>query len=214
MAKRNFKSFSNLAISLDGKIVDPNTPSKMLGTAYDRKTMQVLRAKADVVIVGATTLKVMRHPVKKMVNAVISASGVLPSDLPFWDDPKVIRFVFTTAAGYPKAVESSRGRAFVVLAGEAEVDPVKVFERLLDSGLSQILIEGGGETMALFLKASLIQELFVTLTPRILGGRESPTLVGGDEALNPWKALSLIKSKRVKDELYLQYKVKGAQSKI
>jgi riboflavin-specific deaminase-like protein len=214
MAPKSFKSFSNLAISLDGKIADPAHPSKMLGTALDRKTMQVIRARADVVVFGASTLKAAQKPIKKIVNAVISASGDLPADLPFWDDPKVIRFVFTTARGYARVVESSRGRAFVVLAGQSEIDPEKVFQRLLDSDLTRILVEGGGETLALFLGASLVQEMHVTLTPRLIGGRSSPTLVGGDGVLSPWGSLQLLKTKRVRDEVYLHYRVKGAKTKV
>lgn len=221
-SKQKFVSFSNLAISLDGKIVDPAHPQVMLGTAYDRKLMQVIRAKADVVIFGASTLKASRQAVRvkvsknrpQIVNAVISASGKLPADLPFWDDPKVIRFVFTTGAGYAAAVESCKGRAFVVLAGQDVLDPRLVFKRLLDSGLKRILVEGGGETMALFLGASLVQELYVTLTPKILGGRTSPTLVGGDKVLDPQPRLGLLRSKKVGDELYLHYKVKGAQTTV
>ncbi len=214
MAAKPFKSFSNLAISLDGKIVDPAHPAVMLGTPLDRKSMQSIRARADVVIIGAATLKASKKPIKKLVNAVVSTSGDLPSDLPFWDDPKVIRFVFTTSGGYAKAVESSKGRAFVVLAGDKKIEPDRIVARLLESGLSRILIEGGGETMALFLKASLVQEMFVTLTPRILGGRTTPTLVGGDLVLEPTKSLQLLKSKRIRDEVYLHYKVKGAKTKV
>jgi 5-amino-6-(5-phosphoribosylamino)uracil reductase len=214
MAQKSFKSFSNLAISLDGKIADPAMPEKMLGTALDRRMMKVIRAKADVVIFGATTLRASRCSIKNLVNVVVSASGNLEPDLPFWNDPKVIRFVFTTAEGYARAVESSRGRAFVVLAGQAEIDPSLIIKRLLESGLSRILVEGGGETMALFFNHSLIQEMYVTLTPRIIGGRDAPTLVGGGSVLDPWKSLKLLKIKRVGDELYLHYKVKSAQTKI
>lgn len=224
MAKANskFKSFSNLAISLDGKIADPSEPEKMLGTAYDRKMMQVIRAKADVVIFGASTLKASKVPVKiktsskrpQIVNAVISASGNLPKGIPFWNDPKVIRFVFTTAKGYAKAVESSGGRAFVVTCGEDCIDPKRVISRLLESGLTKILVEGGGETMELFLKEKLLQELYVTLTPRILGGRTSPTLVGGDKVIKPWPALKLLSSKRAGEEIYLNYQVKGSKTSV
>lgn len=220
--KSTFVSFSNLAISLDGKIADPTYPNKMLGTSLDRKTMQVIRAKADVVIFGASTLKVMKHAVKiktskaraQIVNAVISASGDLPADLPFWDDKAVLRFVFTTARGYQKAVRASQGRAFIVIAGQENLEAKRVVERLLESGLRRILVEGGGETMSLFLSQGLLQELYVTLTPRILGGRASPTLVGGDAPLAPWGSLALLKAKRVRDELYLHYRVKGAETKV
>jgi len=59
------------------------------------------------------------------------------------------------------------------------------------------------------LKANLLKELYVTMTPRILGGRRNPSLVGGEDTL--WKNLELLKQRRVKNEIYLHYKVKGAK---
>jgi 5-amino-6-(5-phosphoribosylamino)uracil reductase len=213
--------FSNLAISLDGKIADARTPKKALGTPLDRKTMDVIRLGADVVVVGAGTLRA--HPqvafartgtktgYRKPANAVVTASGDLDPSWPFWDAPDVVRFVFTTEKGYARAVEAARDRAFVVKAGAAgRVEPARILERLKASRLENVLVEGGGELMAEFCRDRLLQELYVTLTPWILGGRDNPTLVGGT-GLESWLPLKLVKSKKVKEEIYLHYKVKGAR---
>ena len=58
-----------------------------------------------------------------------------------------------------------------------------------------------------FLKPNLIDELHLTLTPRVLGGREAPTLVeglgfDGSAVLN----FKLARAKRLGDELYLTYR--------
>ena len=211
------KVFSNLAISLDGKIADPAVPHKMLGSPEDRRRMDVIRKKADVVIFGATTLRAMKKCVKvkkskvPLANAVVTASGKLDPDLSFWNDKDVIRFVFTTAKGEAEALLNSQDRAFVVVVGEKEINPEIVLRRLKESGFENILIEGGGETMALFLAKKLIQELFVTLTPWILGGRSSPTLVGGDGCLAPWLRLKKLRADWKQEDLFLHYQVKGAR---
>jgi len=218
MAKKVFNTFSNLAISLDGKIADPAHPQKMLGTACDRKVMQDVRKKAQVVLFGASTLKATGKGAHisgqkgALVNGVITASGKLPKNIEFWKDPKTIRFVFTTREGYANAVDSSGGRAFVVECGKKFLNADLIIKRLLDSGYKDILIEGGGQTMALFLEASLLQHMFVTITPRLLGGETPPTLVSGDKLL--WKNLELVELKRVKNELFTKYRVKGAKIKL
>jgi len=204
--------FSNLAISLDGKIASRREPARALGTVLDRKTMHILRAQAQAVIVGAGTMKAHPLPLRikgskqKLVNVVVTASGRLPADAPFWEAKDVTRFVFTTERGFEAALRASRDRAFVIPLGGAKVDLAQALGRLQESGITQILVEGGGELMAAFLEAGLLDELYVTLTPWIVGGTANPTLVGG-KGLPQWRGLRLNKSRRVKNELYLHYSV-------
>jgi riboflavin-specific deaminase-like protein len=209
--------FSNLAISVDGKIADKRDPRKPLGTVLDRKTMDVLRARCDAIVIGANTLRVHPDPLKNRAklkrppaNVIISGSGDLDPGLPFWNHKDTIRFVFTSKRGFEKALYAARDRAFVIEAGEEKVDLRRVLERLKESGMKRVLVEGGGGLMAEFLEARLLHEMFVTVTPWALGGTENPTLVQGP-GLTKWAPLKLLKCRKVKDELYLQYRVKGAR---
>ncbi len=211
--------FSNLAISLDGKIADANLPSKALGTPFDRQMMQKIRQDADLILVGAGTLRA--HPramkIKKKLsskkaqptNAVVTASGILDSRWPFWSDDSVIRIIFTTSEGMSRALESCQDRALVFDVGEEKINFKKVFQKLKELNYKSVLVEGGGELMAGIIAEDLLHELYVTLTPRIVGGRSNPSLVGGAAAL--WKNLELLKLKRVKDEMYFHYKMKGSK---
>ena len=209
--------FANLAVSLDGKIADLSDPKRLLGTSFDRQNMEVLRRQCDAIIVGANTLRAHSDPMrlrkkthKHPANVLLSGSGKVLSDARFWEHIDVMRFVFTTELGFKAAQAATNDRAFVIAAGKSHINPVAVLMRLKASGYKSVLVEGGGEVVATFLEAKLLQELYVTLTPWCIGGRENPTLVGGAQALLPWTALKLQSSKRRKDELYLHYKIKGA----
>jgi 5-amino-6-(5-phosphoribosylamino)uracil reductase len=213
--------FSNLAVSLDGKIADRQQPRHALGTPLDRKTMGVIRAQSDVIVIGANTLRASPHTMRvpkglakrsgrQPANAVVSASGNLDPDWKFWQDPEVVRFVFTTERGWKQACEAAQERAFVVKAGQDQVEIPRLLERLKKSGLERVLVEGGGELVSRFLEARCLHEMYVTLTPWLLGGRENPSLVGG-AGLSPWAGLKVLKSKRVGQEFYFHYKVKGAR---
>jgi len=208
------KVFTNLAISLDGKIADLKFPGKPLGTTHDRKTMQHLRAKCDAIVLGAKTLRAEPDPMrfkgkkKQPVNVIVSGSGNLPARCKFWNHEDAVRLVFTTKAGYKKAFQAAKDRALIYVVGAKTVSMKKVFQQLKKCGLKNILVEGGGELMASCLKENLIHELNITLCPWIIGGRGNPTLVGGDRALIPWKSLKLDRVRKVKNELYLKYKVK------
>lgn len=208
--------FSNLAISLDGKIADRHHPEKAFGTAYDRRLMKTIREKADVVVFGAETLRVSKKAIKVknkksgkyIVNCVVSASGQLDANLEFWQDPNIIRFVFTTDQAYKKLLKVSADRAFIVSTGMNYINPNKIIERLVQSSLSNILVEGGGTLMRSFVEANLIDEYYLTLTPWLIGGASNPSLIGGEDTMLPWKKLKLLNHKKVQDEIYLHYKSK------
>ena len=50
---------------------------------------------------------------------------------------------------------------------------------LAGRGVGTLLCEGGGELCAQLFAARAVDELYLTLVPRILGGARAPTLVGG-----------------------------------
>ncbi|MEO5666438.1 MAG: dihydrofolate reductase family protein [Bdellovibrionota bacterium] len=212
--------FSNFAVSLDGRIADRGAPSKPLGTPLDRKTMQTIRKMCDVVVVGAGTLRAHPHSMKltgrlpshrkQPANVIVSGNADFDPTWDFWKDDSVVRIVFTTQHSLAKAVEASRDRALVFAAGQGKkVEMPKVFEKLKALGFKNVLVEGGGELMSDVMAAGLLQELYVTLTPWILGGRHNPSMVMGDETL--WTRLELKKQRKLGQEIYLHYRVKGAR---
>jgi 5-amino-6-(5-phosphoribosylamino)uracil reductase len=82
-----------------------------------------------------------------------------------------------------------------------------VVQHLSDRGVQRLLIEGGGQIMWDFVSLNLIDEFHVTLTPRILGGAEAPTLVDG-LGFKKQKSLKLklIQCRAIGDELFLTYR--------
>lgn len=212
--------FSNLATSLDGKIATRGRELFHLGTPADRKQMQVLRKKADVIVMGASTLRTHQAfcPVfgakKQPVNALISSNleGISPI-WPFFLNPLHRRILFIT-----KPLKPSRRKEFEKTSEVVELrDPARtpgarpIAEQILaaleDRGLNQVLVEGGGGIMWDFVSQNLIHEYHITLTPRVIGGSDSPTLVDGlgfspEDVLN----LKLIRCRRLGDELYLTYR--------
>ncbi len=216
------KVFSNLAISLDGRIADSQNPTAPLGTPWDRKVMQTIRALSDVIVVGASTLRVnpesirIRGPLGKkrksqVANAVVTASGDLDAQWPFWQDSQVIRFVFTTNRGLEKARRAAEDRAFVVSCGEERVSIESLLRRLKESDYRKVLVEGGGRLIGEFLSENFLQEMYVTHTPWIIGGPRNPSLVQNPLAFDEWKKLRPLKIKRVKNEIYAHYQVRGAR---
>jgi riboflavin biosynthesis pyrimidine reductase len=83
----------------------------------------------------------------------------------------------------------------------------QVLGHLEATGKKRILVEGGGGVMWDFVSQNLIDEYHVTVTPRILGGTEAPTLVDGAGFLpGKTRVLSLMQCRAIGDELYLIYR--------
>ena len=75
--------------------------------------------------------------------------------------------------------------------------------------MKRLLCEGGGELNDALFRAGLVDELHLTICPKIFGGRNAPTIADGSGALNLSAAsqLSLKSKRRVGDEMFLVYKV-------
>ena len=76
-------------------------------------------------------------------------------------------------------------------------------------GIKKILLEGGGTINWSFLKYGLVDEMIITISPYVLGGRNSISLVEGDgfKNLQASTKLKLKKVQKVEDELIIQYKI-------
>jgi riboflavin-specific deaminase-like protein len=207
--------FSNLATSLDGKIATRSRVHFSLGTPTDRKMMLTLRRRADAVIVGASTLRAYRGPLlsgtgNPPINIVVSTwlDGISPS-WKFFTDRRTRKIIFVSADA-PKA----RIRKFARVAeihllkrptagNPVSVQIVRALEKLR---VRKLLVEGGGGLMWDFIQPGLLNEINLTLTPRILGGADAPTLVDG-RGFEPKDVANfkLKRSRKIGNELYLVY---------
>ncbi len=95
-----------------------------------------------------------------------------------------------------------------------EIDLVDLFKQIESLGAERITIQAGGEMNASLLRTGLIDELSIVVCPVLIGGTETPSLIGGEsiqrlEDLNKIKILELIESKQLENNyLHLRYRVK------
>ena len=213
--------FSNLATSLDGKIATQGREFFPLGTPADRKLMQVLRAKSDIVLFGASSLRTFQKPctvqgtaAKRLdiqpANAVLSSKleGISPK-WPFFTRPGFHRILFVGPNASERRIALFRKSCEIVQLAHpsnSRSTAMQVMGELQARGYQRLLVEGGGAVMWDFCRENLIDEYYVTLTPRILGGSAAPTLVDG-QGFEPHQVLNLkLKAcKRLGNELYLTY---------
>jgi len=95
---------------------------------------------------------------------------------------------------------------------DGEIDWMDAFQQLASLGIKRLAILGGGKLVASVLAADLIDELWLTVCPLILGGVDAPTAVEGKGFLADFAPkLELLAVKQVGQEVFLHYKVDRAK---
>jgi riboflavin biosynthesis pyrimidine reductase len=194
--------FSNFVTTLDG-VVSLRTRGHAAGgdisgfNAQDRMVMGLLRAVADVVIVGSGTLAAdsqqiwtpeaicpelaseYAHLRKALggsgppINVIASGSGSLNLRLPVFSSGRVPVVIITTTAGAKRLARQRIPAGVEIRAigrSGAEIAASAICSEVCRvRGVKRVLVEGGPRLLADFYKQGLVSEQFLTLAPQIAG---------------------------------------------
>jgi riboflavin biosynthesis pyrimidine reductase len=204
----------NFVTTLDG-VVSLNEPGNSGGgaisgeNAHDRMTMGILRAVADVVIVGAGTLRAepghrwtaafiaprfaaayqslrdsLGKPAQPM-TVIVSASGAVDLTLPVFESGATPVLIVTTARGAERigTRELPRSTHISVVPGPGPLKAGEILRAVRAAGPGKtVLLEGGPRLIGDFFAGGCLDELFLTLAPQVAGREptaERPGLVNG-----------------------------------
>ena len=179
----------NFVSSLDGAVTGADGRSGSINTPADHRVFALLRRLADVVVVGAGTVRAEGYPAlrdedpRAPVLAVVSNRGVLPETVAAMTSPRGSAILVTRSGADAKALDDARrvlGEENVVLAGDDEVDLVQARKALADRGLRQMLSEGGPGLFGSMLAAGVVDEVDLTWAPTIVGGDHDRIVTAGD----------------------------------
>ncbi|MFW5983861.1 MAG: dihydrofolate reductase family protein, partial [Halobacteria archaeon] len=139
----------------------------------------------------------------------VDSAARIPDDAAVLDD-EAPTVVFVTEAAPDERVETLRQSATVVEtpAADGRVDLSAVADRLAERGVESLMVEGGGEVIASFLDAALVDEVYVYIAPVFVGGRDAPTLVDG-EGFTDYVDATLRDIERVGEGVVLRYLIEG-----
>lgn len=215
-------------MTADGKITTANRKVTSFSSARDREHMYELRVNADAVMAGARTVdlnpitmgpggeeyrreRIRRGLTEYNLRIVVSGSGTVDPAARLFQQKFSPIILLTTERAHPKRLEKLRRRVEEVkICGEAEIDFEEALRWLRRKWqVRTLLCEGGGELNDALFRADLVNELHLTICPRIFGGRDAPTLADGRGQLRlaDATALELASVERHEDELFLIYRV-------
>jgi len=208
----------NAAMSLDGKIATYTGDSRMSSPA-DLRRVHRLRASVDGIMVGMRTL--LRDNPKLTVRSakdrrpyriIVDSNAQTPLTSYVVRTAREIPTIVAVTSRAPKnRIEILERRGVkVFVCGEGRLVSVKILLQILRKlGIRKILLEGGGALNWSMLSTGLLDEISVSITPRILGGEKAVTLVEGKGSplVSDGVNLKLISTAKYGPDLVVRYKV-------
>lgn len=209
----------NMVSSADGAATLEGRVGALTGPA-DQRLLLLLRALADVLVVGAGTVRAEgygslavppelaslraeahQRPAPRLV--IPSRSLDLDLDGPAFRHAVEPPLLFTCSRAAADRVRRARAVAEVVLVGEDSVDLTAMVAHLADGGASRILCEGGPGVLAGMLADDLVDELCLAIAPVLACGPGSRITAG--PRLDPPQRLRLAHVAERDDYLFLRY---------
>ncbi len=187
------------AMTLDGKMAAKDGVSRWISGDDSRRDAHRLRARVDAVMVGVGTVKVddplltarlvrpgrLGYPIrvildphlKTPIDAKVVTTG---SDAPTW--------IFTTTDSpihRRRVLERKNVRIIVLPSKKGRMTFDAILSELGDNGITSVLIEGGGTTFGVALRAGIVDRVILYLAPKLLCGDDAYGMATGASVLLP-----------------------------
>ena len=222
--------FVNMAMTADGKIATANRAVHSFGSARDLAHLYELRATADAVMCGARTVEISQSILgtggekfrKRRLKAglaeynlrvIVSGSGSIDPAAEIFRKRFSPIIVLTMERASAKKLKLLRELADEVkVCGEKEINFRAALLWLRTKwNIKRLLCEGGGELNDALFRAGLVEEINLTVCPKIFGGRGAPTIAEGIglPRLVAAEKFELTSIKRQKDELFTVFSRKN-----
>ena len=211
---------ANFVASADGRAAFDGV-SRGLSDPGDRQMFHGLREHVDAILVGTGTLRaerygrLIRDPERRHRRAasglspeplacIFTRSGNVPTDIPLFSEPAARIVVFT-----PVELDTSDSAAQVemVRLDPGELTLTTVMRRLRSAyDVRSVLCEGGPTLFGGLLHEDLVDELFLSLAPKLTGGGSAPGITSG-ASLPELRRLTLVWAIQSDSSLYLRYTI-------
>lgn len=192
---------SKFAMTLDGKLATHKGHSKWITGEPSRQSVHQLRNEVDAILVGigtvladnpSLTTRLPEGGGKNPVRIILDSDLRTPLDTNVVNTSEAKTIIVTTEQDdVTLSALREKGVEFIFVPKiDKGLDLEAMLIELYKKGITDVLVEGGSEVNASFLRAGLIDKYLIYIAPKLLGGRNSLTPVTGsdvdhmDEALN------------------------------
>lgn len=215
MVKSKLHVILSAAISIDGKIATYTGDSK-LSSKKDSIRLHKLRSKVDAILVGKNTverddplLTVRYSKGKNPIRIVLDSQGTILKTSKILKTCKTIPTIIAVSKKITKKNLNSLKKYSldVIVCGKSSVNIKLLLKEFQKQGIKTLLVEGGGTVNWEFVKQDMFDEIFLTVSPFIIGGKDAISFVQGKGFSKIAKSpnLELKSVKRLENHLVLHY---------
>ena len=207
------------AASIDGKLATRSGESRWITGEPSRSLVHRLRATSNAVVVGAGTVladdplltsRIGRGPTRNPLRVVVDSRLRIPVKARVCQvDSSTRTLVATTKAAPARKIRELERRGVEVLVLPVRQGRVNLFDLLQvlgKRGIMNVLVEGGPELAASFLRERLIDKVCIFLAPKLIGGEEAPGPLGGPGILRIGQAVPVreMSVRRIGEDLLIE----------
>tara|TARA_B100001939_G_scaffold98377_1_gene84712 strand:- start:21737 stop:22345 length:609 start_codon:yes stop_codon:yes gene_type:complete len=197
-----------MAMTLDGKVMRPDGSWHGLTSSYDRKTMDEYRSRAQALIVGRNSVE-KDNPVFALKDGrpgprpvMICRSRLPVSNLRFFQHNPLLYVTPDLADSEAQPIQN-----LCEIISLDNPSPAAVLSDLFQKGYTSVLLEGGPGLNAGFFFEDLVDCLYLTIVPFILGDSSLPGIVDSDRCIpdfenRNWK---LERCEKMGNEVFTEY---------
>jgi riboflavin biosynthesis pyrimidine reductase len=164
----------NFVATVDGRATIEGR-SGPIGSDADTAMLVGLRKRFEAVMIGAGTMRVERYGPMEPLVVLVSGRLDLPWDAPLFEDEAGEALIFTASEAEPPETAAS----LEVVRHEGAVNLREALRHLRqERGIRAVLSEGGPHLHAQMQADGLVDDLFLTIAPKLSGG-EAPRIIEG-----------------------------------
>lgn len=195
------------AVSIDGRIATRRYSSQWISSSPAREYTHLLRGEFDAIMIGINTLLkdnpllTVRHPnwgQKRIMRIIVDSRLRFPPQariLTTLDQGKIFLFTLPQNSGKKAHALRKKGVEVVPIASSgSKVDLKKVLEWLGKHQIASVLVEGGASVLTSLIEEKLVDKIFITISPKLIGGKHALSLLQGKGVNQVENSLLLKKS--------------------
>lgn len=217
----------NFAITWDGRISTRNHTPSDFSSKRDKHRLLEIRSTGDAVLVSVATVaadrmtmgmpdqalraeRLERGQSEYPLRVLLTNSGQIDPTLPVFEKTFSPIVIFSTTRMPLPVREALAGKAHLHLTESATVSLPEMMRTLRQQyAVQKLVCEGGGQVFLSLLAEDLVDQIHLTLCPRVFGGAQAPTLTGVADEFLPRSIRCELAQMEVSDgECFLRYLVK------
>ena len=183
-----------MAMSYDGKTADYRGCSRWITGKKARGFVHEMRRRVDAIMVGAGTILadnpcLLPKPVngRKPYRIILDARGRVSPDAKVLCDSAAKQTIMATTSLCPAKRRNewlkNGSQVWIIPSRRGKVSIPALMNKIGRIGLLHVLCEGGSGTAASLIRAGTVDEFLFILAPRLIGGNNAPSVIGG----NGWR---------------------------